>query len=447
MKRIGIKFWLLVILSVFISVQAFSQKGIESGSPYGHGQDSINCVRNLSLFYEFYKHSNFKDAITPWRQVYKDCPAAREYIFGYGVEMYRNFLEKATEPALKAALLDTILMIDDARIKYFGDEGKILGSEGMDVLRYRRMDGPEYIKKGYDLLKKSIEIEKEKSTPAVLTTYITAGLSLLPNKLLTGEQVINDYVVALEILEAQLKRGPSSRSQQAKDIINSNVKDSKVLTCEAVVKIFNPKYTENKDNIPFLKLVSGFLKDSQCESENLFATISERLYDLEPSAESAYNLARLFFKRINYEKAKSYYLEAIKGATNDSDKANYYYELGIVYNGFLKQPQSAVECATDAVRLKSGWGEPYLLMGQAYLSGKNLFDDSFKQQTIFWIAVDMFQKAKSIDPSVAEKANSLIAEYSNYFPSKEEVFFQTLAVGQSYTIGGWINKTTTVRTR
>jgi len=48
---------------------------------------------------------------------------------------------------------------------------------------------------------------------------------------------------------------------------------------------------------------------------------------------------------------------------------------------------------------------------------------------------------------VAEKANSLINDYSAYFPSVEDVFFNSLQEGQSYSIGGWINRTTTVRGR
>ena len=431
---------------ISFSFKGLAQKGVEDGSMYGHGQDSINCIKNLSLFFEFNKQKNYKDAVIPWREVFRDCPTSREYL--YGTEMFKYFIENTTDEKLKSGYIDTILLIHDQRIKYFGNEGKVLGLKGVDVLRYRRTEGIEFIKLGYDILKKSIEIEKVKSSPAVLTTFITSGVSLFLVQQLEGEQLINDYIIALDIIENQLKRGPSSKTLQAKEYINNNIKDSKVLTCESVVSIFTPKFESNKDNIEFLKLVSGFLKDAQCETEDLFSSTSERLYELEPSSESAYNLARLFFfKQKDYEKAKLYYIEAIKGAANDSSKATYNYELGILYFSYLKQPQSAVESATEAIRLKSGWGEPYLLMGQAYIAGKNLISDNFQQQTIHWIAVDMFQKAKSIDPSVAEKANTLIKEYSNFFPTKEEIFFQTLVEGQSYTVGGWINKTTTVRAR
>ena len=447
MKTFVYKVSFLVAFGILISTQAYSQKGVEDGSKYGHGEDSVNCIKNLSLYYEFFKHKNYKDAILSWRPVFNECPASSKNLYLFGIDMYKNFLETATDVAIKNAYCDTIMMLHDSRIKYFGEEGKVLGYKGIDLLRYRRSDGVEFIKQGYEILKKSMEIENVKSQPAVVALYMTASISLFMDKQIQNEQVINDYIMASEILDEQLKKSPSSRTQQAKEAINKNISDSKALTCEAIVKIFSPKYEANKDNINFLKLISGFLNDSQCESENLFTTISERLYEIEPSAEAAYNIARLYFKKNDYNQAKAFYLEAIKGSTNDADKANYYYELGIIYSSFLKQPKEAVECGTEASRLKPDWGDPFILLGQSYVLGKDLFNDNFQQQTVFWVAVDMFQKAKIVDPSVAEKATGLIKEYSNYFPSKEDVFFRTLADGQSYTVGGWINKSTTVRAR
>ena len=163
MRTILLKASFLVILSILLSTLSFSQKGIEDGSKFGHGQDSINCMKNLSLYFEFYNHKNYNDAIVFWRQVVKECPAARVSTFGYGIEMYKYFLENATDPALKTAYCDTIMMLHDQRIKYFGEEGKVLGIKGVDLLRYRRTEGTEIIKKGYEILKKSLEFEKTRS--------------------------------------------------------------------------------------------------------------------------------------------------------------------------------------------------------------------------------------------------------------------------------------------
>ena len=40
----------------------------------GDWQNNETCLKNLSLYYEFYKHKNYDDAINPWRVVYNDAP-------------------------------------------------------------------------------------------------------------------------------------------------------------------------------------------------------------------------------------------------------------------------------------------------------------------------------------------------------------------------------------
>ena len=40
----------------------FAQKGVEDGSRFGHGEDSLRCLQNISIYTEYVKTNNFKDA-------------------------------------------------------------------------------------------------------------------------------------------------------------------------------------------------------------------------------------------------------------------------------------------------------------------------------------------------------------------------------------------------
>jgi len=280
MKTNVLKTVLIAVVAMLLAVQAFPQKGVEDGSLYGKGEDSIACIRNLSLYYEFYKHDNYKDAIISWRKIFRDCPASRESLYANGVNMYKAFIEAEKDPAKIAAYSDTIMMIYDQRIKYFGGEGNVLGRKGVDILRYRREDGSSYIQDGYNCLKKSIELEKGKSSPVVLTTFISASITLFSRGLLTNEDVVLDYLTASEILDNELAGRPSPRTQQAKDAIDLNIKESKALSCEMIVKIYQPKFAANQNDPEFLKKVTALLSDSQCEDQKLFADASEKLYSV-----------------------------------------------------------------------------------------------------------------------------------------------------------------------
>ena len=98
MKTRALKTILLTTMSLLFVLPAISQKGIEDGSKYGKGQDSINCIKNLSLYKEFFKHNNYKDAIGPWRKVFSECPASSERMYVEGITMYRKFIESSTVP-------------------------------------------------------------------------------------------------------------------------------------------------------------------------------------------------------------------------------------------------------------------------------------------------------------------------------------------------------------
>jgi hypothetical protein len=66
---------------------------------------------------------------------------------------------------------------------------------------------------------------------------------------------------------------------------------------------------------------------------------------------------------------------------------------------------------------------------------------------VVWAALDKYYRAKSVDPSVADDANDKIGRYSQYMPSKTDLFDRGIAEGSSFTVGCWINETTTARGR
>ena len=47
-------FTMLFALSVGATA-TFAQKGVEDGSRFGHGQDSIRCLQNISIYTEYVK--------------------------------------------------------------------------------------------------------------------------------------------------------------------------------------------------------------------------------------------------------------------------------------------------------------------------------------------------------------------------------------------------------
>ncbi|MCK4746357.1 MAG: hypothetical protein KAT15_04950 [Bacteroidales bacterium] len=448
MKTKALKPILLATLSLLFVLPAISQKGIEDGSKYGKGQDSINCIKNLSLYREFFKHNNYKDAINPWRQVFGECPLSSERMYVEGITMYRSFIEAAQSPETKDELIDTMLLIYDRRAEYFAGEGNILGRKGIDLLRYRRTDSEgrpnvEAMEEGYGYLKRSIEIGKNKSRDAVMVTFISASITLNKSGALDDNQVIDDYFMVTAIIDKLLSK--SSRWPRAKGLIDENMLNSGLLTCEALNSYFEPQFEANKTDQKFIEKVITFYTSAGCDRSDMYVAASEQLYKIKPGPESAHQLARLLITKSDFTKAAYYLKMAVVGENIDNEtRGEWYYELALVTR-YNKKYCDAITYAREAVALKVDLGKAYIVLGDAIIDSRDNLGDDFETRTAFWVAADKYAKAKAVDPTVAAEATKKLNDYAGQYPNHEEVFFRDMKDGDSYQVKGCINEYTTVR--
>jgi len=444
MKTKALKTILLTVMSLLFVLPAISQKGIEDGSKYGKGPDSINCIKNLSLYREFFKHNNYKDAIQPWRLVFGECPAASERMYVEGITMYRKSIESSSLPERTDELIDTMLLIYDRRIQYYGGEGNVLGRKGIDLLRYRNTD-IEAVEDAYGDLKRSISLEKNKSRDATMVTFISASITLNQKGKIDDNQVIEDYFMATEIIDKLLDK--SSRWKRAKDLIDDNMINSGILTCDALNGYFEPQFEASKTDKAFLENLIRFYDASECDRADLYVAASEQMYQNDPGPESAHQLGILFIAKSDFPKAAHYLSMAVAGGDiDDETRAEWFYELAVVSRA-NKDYCDAIVYAENAIAYKGNYGKAYMVLGDAIIDSRDNLGSDFEKRTAFWVAADKYTKAKSVDPGVAADANKKLNDYKAQYPNHEEVFFRDLKDGDSYQVKGCINKYTTVRSR
>jgi len=109
MKTKGLNTLFALLGILLMSSQLYSQSN-EVSSDW---KTDDKCLKNLSLYYEFYKHKNYQDAINPWRVVYNYCPDSKESLYAYGINIYKYFLEKEKKfqgtKRVFALVMDTLL--------------------------------------------------------------------------------------------------------------------------------------------------------------------------------------------------------------------------------------------------------------------------------------------------------------------------------------------------
>lgn len=414
------------------------------------GNDPNNCAKYNSLYEEFFKQGNYKDAMPWWKLAIQTCPKYSKNLYIRGVKMFEDKLDNETDVKKKSILIDSLFWVYDLRIQYFGEDvrapkGFILGQKGIAIQKYRKEDYP----KGYAILGESIKLMGTQSEARVVLTYMQASQQLFKDGAIDAEKVLLDYETVMDIIDANLKLNPDDENfKLSRDQVEIFFTGSGAATCEALTKLYTAKFAALKDDIVWLRKVTKQLKKTGCTDSQIFFETAESLFHLEPTAEAAHNIAFMYLRKEENEKAAEYLQKAIDIGQGSDELADMYYELGTLNFNRFKNYQKARTLALKAIEARPNWGKPYLLIGQVYIAARqDGFSDPWDQATVFWVAVDKFIKAKSVDPEVADEANNLINSYSEYFPNNEMVFFRTLRDGDSYTVGGWINETTKVRSK
>lgn len=414
-----------------------------------YGLDSAQTIENASIYNEFVKQKNYKDALPAWRYVFHNAPAFQMRTYSSGEDILAYMYQQTKNPAY----IDTLMMLYDQRIKYFGNhprygEGYILGKKGADLVRFGKKDSQTQ-KEAYGYLSKSFEMEGVKSHPVTVQMLFFVAGDLLKSEDLSKDDYINLYMRVGSYIDEASKNSKKPESfMEMKERINGLFFNSGVADCETLNRLLSESFDAKPEDVENLKSISTLLRRYECVDLPLYAKVAEKLYSLDPTADAAYSLAMMFLKRQEFDKTETYLKEAIdKAEDSDPSKADYYMWMAKVKQA-KKQYVAAKANLLEVLKLNPKSGQAYIMLGRTYASYAPQYgEDAFDHASVYWLAVDKFMKAKQVDPYVAEEANKLIGDYSPHFPSKEEAFFRSISEGSTVKIGDWINESTVARFR
>ncbi len=433
---------LVFALSLFGGIQgALADTPLKNKCDQKWGPDSVKTIQNISVYREFFKQKNYDAAIEPWRYVYANAPCAREQTHVDGVVLFKDLIKKEKDAARKAQLIDTLFGIYDTRSDNFPESaGNAVGRKGVDMLNYRPEPNVDIL----NTFKRSVKLGGNNTEYFVMPYYFKVALKEFSAGKLTKEQVIEIYESMDKIIQFNLTaENNTEKYLEAKQSLDADLAGNIIKDCDEIIALFEAKYKADPANKEMRDLIFSLLLSKGCTNKDLFVTVAESKYQEAPTATLALVLGRKF-KDTDMNQSVKYYEAAISKAESDSAKAVYTFEMAGVYSS-NNQFSKARQAAMDAARLMPGWGKPYLFIGDLYASSSRQCGSGIESQSVFWAAVDKYQKAKSIDPSLAEDANKKINQYAGYFPRSEDLFFNNIAKGSSYTVGCWIGETTTVR--
>lgn len=421
----------------------------------GFSQDVLSSIENqdsedfihgklTSTYREFFKQQDYDLAHESWWALFNDHSDVSERLYVDGVTMYHYFIENTPEGPARNSMIDTLMLIYDQRMTFFGGEGNILGRKGSDLLRYRS-DEMEQVQAAYGMLRKSLDIEGIKSREPVMINCLAAGLLLCQAEVMDNEQVMADYFQVTGLLDHQ--QGSNSRRERTRATIDGMIQKENILTCEGLDLYFGPQFEQDGKNPELLEKIIQLYASAGCRNSTLYTDAAENLYEVDPGSESAHKLAMLFISRNDLEKAASYLQMAlVDDKLSNETRAEWLYKLSIVSMAKGEYCE-AIVFAREALANRHDYGEAYMAAGDAIVASRARLGDDFQQRTAYWAAADMYRTAAEKDPALAEEAGQKLAICAAQFPNKEDIFFHDLKAGDNFRVGGCIMENTTVRSR
>jgi len=443
----------LVALSATV-ISANAQKGVDNGTKYGSGEDSVRCLTNISLATSYAKVGNFQDAYPFWKIAYDECPASTKNLYLYGTQILDWQISQEKDPAKLATLIDDLMALYDKRVKYFGDDpqnGKdwIIARKAQEYLT-RKGDDVDATKP-YEWLREVIDEYKEKVDPMAVSLYM-----FVSNKVMTQDEnhkskFVEDFLTCSKLLDEKLKAADNDEKtlgslQTMKTEIENRFANSGAADCATLESIYKDKIEQNKEDIKFLKETLVLLRRVGCQESEIYFAASEYAHRIEPTAESALGMGKQALKKDDSAMAEKYFIEAAEMAEEADIKGDIYYTLALIAYEQKSYSKSRDYCR-KAIAANPALCSPYILIGNMYAATANsVSDDPVIRKCAFYAAVDKFEKARQVDESCASDANRLISTYRQHFPTNEEIFMHpAIEKGKAITIGGWIGESTIVR--
>ena len=102
------------------------------------------------------------------------------------------------------------------------------------------------------------------------------------------------------------------------------------------------------------------------------------------------------------------------------------------------------------LEIDRNYGAAYMAIGDLYVTAVSSCG-SFEREdrAVYWLVTDYYDRAASVDPTVAGSAQRKSRQYRAYYPDQEALFFKGWEPGQRYMVDygcySWIAEATTVK--
>jgi tetratricopeptide (TPR) repeat protein len=404
--------------------------------------DKDKAETQNALYTDSKNQGNFRLAANQLQWLLVNAPNLNKSIYINGVKIYDGLAQDETDPAKREVYEDSVLLLYDLRIKYFGDEANVLNRKAYDAYKYFR-DDPERYPELYNLFKSTFELNGKKVMDINLLPYMDVVRRYkVSGGNITDEQVLDVYEEIVDItnykIEVVKKNVPNLKI--VLDKVNELLVSTIDVDCGFVENTLGPKLAAEPDNLKLAKNILRLSFAGKCLDLPVFIDAAIVVQKNEPE----YGLAKLIGQsaaaKEDYPTAIKYLEESISLTDDNTKIADAYYSLAIIQSS-LDKKVSARDYARKAVSADPTKKEAYKIIGNLYYNSSsdcNKGENPVHDRAIYIAAYDMYRLAG--DTNGMNRAK-------DQFPTMNDIFTYDMQVGDTYKIGCWINETVTIQKR
>ena len=393
---------------------------------------------------------NYNQAAQYLQQLLERCPAASENTYANGIRLYKQKINRARSLAEKNVYVDSLLLLYDIRLEYFGAHPKrgkayILDRKAREHLTYRESDR-EGIRADFEVaIAAQVEMNGA-ADPELVAIYFKNLCDDYSNDIVDAMTIVNAYDTNAKYFE-----NIDASQAEFKNQFETCFGASGAASCENLQKIFEPKVAAAPNDEALLAQAFQLMAKANCESD-FFLSVGEMYYGVKPQSSVAMLLAQVFQNKKEFAKANHYLREALANETVAEEREKLLARIGIL-EMTANNYAAAVKAFNESINIDDTDDDGLALyfLAQCYVAGSKDCGTELAKHSVYWVAYDLVQKSLPLleitDAAVAANAKNLANSYRSVFPTAEECFFAELKEGATYTINCGLAKGLTTKVR
>lgn len=428
-----------------------------SDDPCAKFQDSKAgeaALDNYVIYRDYLRTDDFVSALPYWRKSFSVAPAAdgkRRTHFEDGMKFYQNMMDQASDANKKTYLDSIFYMYDRMDQCYDDDPGYKDGRIAFDLYyKYRSMSKNQEI---FDRFKAAHDTYGLDAPPFIVNPFTALLVEMYNNKELDQETAVKYAKHVLALCE----KNKDNKKDGWPIVLNYAPARMEVFEtvkgffdCDYYTEKYFGEFEENPTDCDVIETVFIRLRWGGCNDDSEQFKQLRAAYDANCKVmvgNPILSQAKEALEDGRYQDANDLYEEYLRTEEDTEKRALYNLRIAKIYYAHLKDFPKSRQYARKALEYKPQWGDPYILIGKLYASSGPLCGPGrgWDSQIVTWPAIDKFNQAKSVDPTVRDEANKWIRTYSKYMPSNEDIFQRQMTEGQSFRVGCWIGENTTIR--